>query len=141
MKNQNRIKTREITTDINPKYSLISIGFSDVDQITLKAVNTLSNADVIIYDELVNPELLKFAPFQSPKFLIKKKSTDKNFVNEQINKLLVDFAFVYGHVVHLQGVENEILQNPESRLEHLDSFNIPVDLVSLNTANWNFLLN
>jgi len=44
------------------KVYIIGAGPGDPGLITLKAVQALAGADVVIYDNLVNEELLKYAP-------------------------------------------------------------------------------
>jgi len=44
-----------------PQVHLIGAGPGDVELMTLKAVRILSEADVVLVDDLVNPDVLKFA--------------------------------------------------------------------------------
>ena len=44
-----------------PKLTIVGAGPGDVELITLKAVKALENADVVLYDALVNEELLHYA--------------------------------------------------------------------------------
>lgn len=137
--NSNKIKTKRKITE--PEFTLFNFSFSDAELITLKAINALSSADVILYDELVNPEIFKYAPYDSPKFQIKKKSNDRQFVKEQINKLLVDLAFTYGHVVYVQGASLDLTNEADEIIEYLDNFNIKINLVNLTPQTRSFLLN
>ena len=49
---------------MNPrgKVYLIGVGPGDVELLTLKAVRRLALADVVLIDDLANPEVLQFAP-------------------------------------------------------------------------------
>ena len=46
---------------ITPKLTVVGAGPGDVELITLKAIKAIESADVILYDALINEELLKYA--------------------------------------------------------------------------------
>ena len=48
-------------THNNPKLTIVGAGPGDAELITLKAIKALENADVVLYDALINEELLKYA--------------------------------------------------------------------------------
>lgn len=86
----------------NPLISLVGAGPGDVDLISVKGLNRLKKAQVVLYDALVNEELLHFAP-TAKKIFVGKRLGFKEFEQEQINQLLVDAAIEFGHVVRLKG--------------------------------------
>jgi uroporphyrin-III C-methyltransferase len=45
-----------------PRITLVGAGPGDADLITVKAIKALKTADVVLYDALVNEELLGYAP-------------------------------------------------------------------------------
>ncbi|RYE13257.1 MAG: uroporphyrinogen-III C-methyltransferase, partial [Sphingobacteriales bacterium] len=45
-----------------PRITLVGAGPGDAELITLKGIKALKTADVVLYDALVNEELLEFAP-------------------------------------------------------------------------------
>ena len=47
---------------IHPKITLVGAGPGDIELITLKGINALKTADVVLFDALVNKELLDYAP-------------------------------------------------------------------------------
>ncbi|MGZ6520058.1 MAG: uroporphyrinogen-III C-methyltransferase, partial [Bacteroidia bacterium] len=89
--------------NIIPKLTLVGAGPGDVDLITVKGVEAISSADVILYDALVNRELLKYAPIEALKIYVGKRNNNHTYTQEQINSLIVDFAYTHGHVVRLKG--------------------------------------
>jgi len=85
---------------ITPKVTLVGAGPGDIELITLKGINALKSANVILYDALVNEELLDLAP-NAIKIFVGKRKGFKAYSQEEINQLLVDKAFLYGHAVRL----------------------------------------
>ncbi|HTL80386.1 MAG TPA: uroporphyrinogen-III C-methyltransferase [Bacteroidia bacterium] len=112
--------------NIQPRITLVGAGPGDAELITLKGINALGEADVILYDALVNEELLKYAPYDSKKIFVGKRDGQHSFTQEQINTLLVDYAFTHGHVVRLKGGDPFVFGRGLEELEFAESFNIPV---------------
>lgn len=91
------------TQNITPKLTLVGAGPGDAELITLKGVKALSLADVILYDALVNPEILDFAPLHAKKIYVGKRSGKHAYTQEEINELIVKYAYKSGQVVRLKG--------------------------------------
>jgi len=72
------------------KVYLVGAGPGDPALVTLKAVERIRNAEVIIYDYLANEKLLDFAPPEAERIYVGKKAGDHAMSQEQINGLLVD---------------------------------------------------
>ncbi|WP_299767343.1 uroporphyrinogen-III C-methyltransferase [uncultured Dokdonia sp.] len=84
------------------KLTVVGAGPGDPDLITLKAIKTLASADVVLYDALVNPVLLNYAP-NAEKIFVGKRKGCYAYQQEQINDLIISRAFSHGHVVRLKG--------------------------------------
>ncbi|WP_299758347.1 uroporphyrinogen-III C-methyltransferase [uncultured Pontibacter sp.] len=112
-----------------PKLTLVGTGPGSEDLITLKGVKALQQADAILYDALVNPELLKYAPADVPKIFVGKRAGAHHLTQEEINNLIVDFAFTYGHVVRLKGGDSFVFGRGYEELVHADTFNIQTQVV------------
>ncbi|UCG14842.1 MAG: uroporphyrinogen-III C-methyltransferase [Deltaproteobacteria bacterium] len=69
---------------------LVGAGPGDPALVTLKAVECLRHAEVIIYDYLANEELLEFAPREAEQIYVGKKAGSHAMSQEQINELLVE---------------------------------------------------
>jgi uroporphyrin-III C-methyltransferase len=89
-------------TGKSPKVTLVGAGPGDPELLTLKAVKALQRADVVLYDSLVNEEILKYANRALLIFVGKSKGNHSHTQNE-INELIVENAFEFGHVVRLKG--------------------------------------
>jgi uroporphyrin-III C-methyltransferase len=114
---------------IQPKITLVGAGPGDADLITVKGINALSEADVVLYDALVNPEILKYAPYNSKRIYVGKRDGQHTFSQEQINTLLVDYAFTHGHVVRLKGGDPFVFGRGVEELEYVELFNIETAVV------------
>ena len=112
-----------------PKLTLAGAGPGDVDLITVKAVQALSSADIVLYDALVNPELLKYIPLGVKKIYVGKRNNDHTYTQDQINALIVDFAFTYGHVVRLKGGDPFVFGRGLEEIQYAELFNIETEYI------------
>lgn len=86
-----------------PKLTLVGAGPGDPELITLKAINALRNADVVLYDALANDELLDYCHPLCEKIYVGKRGHQKGITQDGINFLIAEKAFEKGHVVRLKG--------------------------------------
>lgn len=82
---------------------LVGAGPGDPDLITVRGLNAIKNADVIVYDRLANPELLSYASEHSEKIYVGKRPGKRSVSQEQINRILVAKAKEHKKVVRLKG--------------------------------------
>ena len=71
---------------------LIGAGPGDVGLLTLKGKEWVSRADVIIYDHLVNTNMMRFAADSVEIIYVGKKEGHAVLIQDEINKLLVKNA-------------------------------------------------
>lgn len=112
-----------------PKLTLVGAGPGDPDLITVKGLEAIATADVILYDALTNPQLLKYAPTNAIKIHVGKRNSKHTYTQEQINALIVDYAFTYGHVVRLKGGDPFVFGRGYEELAYAELFNIPTTVV------------
>jgi len=112
-----------------PRITLVGAGPGDADLITIKAIKALKTADVVLYDALVNEELLDYAPESSTKVYVGKRSGDHTFSQEAINNLMVDYAKNYGHVVRLKGGDPFVFGRGYEELIVASAHNIPASVI------------
>ncbi|WP_413667792.1 uroporphyrinogen-III C-methyltransferase [Mucilaginibacter sp. Mucisp86] len=112
-----------------PRITLVGAGPGDADLITIKAIKALKTADVVLYDALVNEELLDYAPENSTKVYVGKRSGDHTFSQEAINNLMVDYAKNYGHVVRLKGGDPFVFGRGYEELIVASAHNIPASVI------------
>lgn len=112
-----------------PKLTVVGAGPGDIDLITLKAVKVLKKADVVLYDALVNTELLDFVNPEAELIFVGKRRGCYQFQQEQINELLVARAKSHGHVVRLKGGDPFIFGRGAEEMEFVANFGIETAMV------------
>ena len=85
------------------KVYLTGAGPGDMELLTLKALRLIREADVIIYDRLVNPEILREAKESCECIYVGKENKHHILPQEEINALLYKKALEYDVVVRLKG--------------------------------------
>jgi len=86
-----------------PKVYLTGAGPGDYKLISLRALEAIKKADVIIYDYLANPELLKFAREDCRLIYVGKKAGKHTLPQDKINQVLVREAKKHKIIVRLKG--------------------------------------
>ncbi|NGZ77282.1 uroporphyrinogen-III C-methyltransferase [Saccharibacillus alkalitolerans] len=85
------------------RISIVGAGPGDPELITVKALRRLEQADVVLYDRLVSDELLEHCPPGTLKIYCGKAPGRHALTQEEIDRLIVDYARVGHHVVRLKG--------------------------------------
>lgn len=111
-----------------PKLTIVGAGPGDAELITLKAIKALENADVVLYDALVNEELLQYATNAEIVFVGKRLGCHA-YTQDQINELIVSMANRYGHVVRLKGGDPFIFGRGSEEIEYVEKFDIETAIV------------
>ena len=86
-----------------PELYVVGAGPGDPELLTLKAYRILQTADVILYDNLANQELLALAPAACECLYVGKKPYGEYTPQEVIHQLILDKARERGRVVRLKG--------------------------------------
>ena len=82
---------------------LTGAGPGDMELLTIKALRVVREADVIIYDRLANPDILKEAKDGCEFVYVGKKDSHHSMPQEQINETIYQNALKYKNVVRLKG--------------------------------------
>lgn len=85
------------------KVYLVGAGPGDPELVTVKAIKAIQKADVILYDRLVNKELLEYAKAEVNIIYCGKLPNYHTLKQETINSFLVKFAKKGKVVVRLKG--------------------------------------
>jgi len=82
---------------------LTGAGPGDLELLTLKALRVVKTADVIIYDRLANPEILKEAKDGCEFIYVGKEDSQHTLPQDEINEIIYQNALKYDSVVRLKG--------------------------------------
>jgi uroporphyrin-III C-methyltransferase len=110
------------------KVYLIGAGPGAVDLITVRGARILAQADVVLHDALVTPEMLALCP-QAEKISVGKRSGQRSTAQLAINQLLVDCAARYKLVVRLKGGDPMLFGRADEELHALEAHGIEIEIV------------
>jgi uroporphyrin-III C-methyltransferase len=116
------------------KVFLVGAGPGDPGLLTLKARDLIAAADCVIFDYLVNPEVLNHASSRAELICVGKRGTEYTWTQAEINKLLIEKARVKQSVVRLKGGDPFIFGRGGEEAEALVAAGIEWEVVPGVTA-------
>jgi uroporphyrinogen III methyltransferase / synthase len=108
---------------------LIGAGPGDPGLITVKGLECLRRADVVVYDYLANPVLLNAARPEARKIYVGKSAGDHTMSQDEINQLLVQEGSAGNCVARLKGGDPFLFGRGGEEAEALAGAGIPFDVV------------
>ena len=113
---------------------LIGAGPGDPDLLTLRALQLLQQADVILYDRLVSTAVLERARREAQRIFVGKDAQQLGVSQERIHELLIEHAQRGLRVARLKGGDPFIFGRGGEEIEALAARGIPVTVVPGITA-------
>ncbi len=108
---------------------LVGAGPGDAGLLTLRGGELLGRADVVVYDALVNPELLRLAP-KSAEIIFGGKRAGKHVIpQDELNRLLIEKARAGKTVVRLKGGDPYVFGRGAEEAEQLADAGIAFEVV------------
>jgi uroporphyrin-III C-methyltransferase len=116
------------STSPTSKVYLIGAGPGAADLITVRGARLLAEADVVLYDALVTPEMLELCT-QAEMIPVGKRSGQRSTSQDVINALLLECAGNYERVVRLKGGDPMLFGRADEELSALEAAGIAVEIV------------
>lgn len=113
----------------NGKVWLVGAGPSDIGLFTLKGKQVLEQAQVVVYDALVSPEILALIPAEAECINVGKRANHHIKKQEEINRILLTQAQQGKRVVRLKGGDPFLFGRGGEELELLVAHGIPFEVV------------
>ena len=101
------------------KVSLVGVGPGDESLLTLKALECIQNADVLVYDNLINPTVLNKARLDTKLIYAGKISGNHYLTQDKINETIAEYAANGEYVVRLKGGDPYIFGRGGEEAEYL----------------------
>lgn len=111
------------------KVYLVGAGPGPTELLTLKAAELLRNADVVIYDRLIQQDVLALAPPDAERIYVGKPVGRHHSRQDEVNELLVKKAREGKLVVRLKGGDPFVLGRGGEEAEHLAQNGVPFEVV------------
>lgn len=107
---------------------LVGAGPGAADLITVRGARILSEAEVVLHDALVTPEILALCP-QAELISVGKRSGQRSTAQPLINQQIIECAFRYDRVVRLKGGDPMLFGRADEELVALEAAGVPYDIV------------
>ncbi|WP_347327590.1 uroporphyrinogen-III C-methyltransferase, partial [Ralstonia pseudosolanacearum] len=115
------------------RVSLIGAGPGAADLITVRGARLLGEAEVVLHDALVSPEVFQYCP-QAVLIPVGKRCGKRSTAQRFINRQLVDLATKYQRVVRLKGGDPMLFGRADEELQALEAAGIEYEVVPGITA-------
>ena len=111
------------------KVYLVGAGPGDPKLITLRAVELIKKADVVLYDRLVSKKILAMIPKRAVSIYVGREVGDDTTHQENTNELMVKYAQLKKSVVRLKGGDPIIFGRGGEEAEFLKSLNVKYEII------------
>ena len=108
---------------------MVGAGPGPVELLTLKAAELLRDAEVVVYDRLIQPSVLALAPPSAERIYIGRPAGGHPSRQEEVNELLVRKAREGKKVVRLKGGDPFVLGRGGEEAEYLAMSGVPFEVI------------
>lgn len=121
---------------VKGKVAFVGAGCGDPELLTIKGMRLLQQADVVLTDRLVSPDIIKqyVSPHAEVVYVGKQCRKGASTLQATINELMVAYAKEGRRVVRLKGGDVSVFSNILDELETLVRHHIPYEIIPGITA-------
>lgn len=115
--------------DARGRVILVGAGPGDPGLLTVRAVDALKSADVVVHDGLVDPRVLDIAPASAQRISVAKRRARHTLPQDAINALIVAHVKAGSIVVRLKGGDPFVFGRGGEEVEAVRAAGLPVEVV------------
>lgn len=108
---------------------LVGVGPGDPDLLTFKALRAMQEADVVLVDALVSPEILECVRRDALRIDVGKRKARHTLAQAEIERLMIEHARAGRRVVRLKGGDPFLFGRGGEEREHLLAAGVPVEVI------------
>jgi len=127
-------KLHEIAREKPGMVYLVGAGPGDPELLTLKALRILGQADVVLHDDLLTPEILELVPSTARVECVGKRHNEQQVTQQEINRRLCEYGAAGQTVVRLKGGDGSIFGRASEEMDALRAAGISFAIVPGVTA-------
>lgn len=115
---------------------LVGAGPGPVDLLTVRAMNRLQRADVLVYDRLIEPDVLALAPGHAQRIYVGKAAGEHAMPQQRIHAVLIEQARAGRSVVRLKGGDPQLFGRGGEEVQALQQAGVAFEVVpGISAAN------
>ncbi len=115
--------------DARGRVILVGAGPGDPGLLTLRAVDALRSADVVVHDGLIDPRVLDYAPDTAQRISVAKKRDRHTLPQDAINALIIAHVKAGSVVVRLKGGDPFVFGRGGEEVEAVRAAGLPVEVI------------
>jgi len=122
-------ESRGVEQKMTDKVYLVGAGPGDPKLITLRAVEIIQKANVVLYDRLVSKKIISMIPKKAKKVYVGRSIGDDTKHQDSTNELMVKYANTNQNVVRLKGGDPIIFGRGGEEAEYLKKHRIKFEII------------